>query len=333
MRTPYQLCRPSFRCFMVAAALLLLWSMPALVLPQEGKIKIGTESRAREITRERERYKASHPWVTEQQLDIVQWRFEHPGSSTEDYWNWKRNGHLPDHNHAPSNSAALDSRTTSQDELLAAVRQTGATLLKPADARGWGYVGYTRGNLSDPRSEEVRFSPGKDNPARVEKFLLVDNPFLFLAKGSDFTHQNTIEIPLGEHLTGQDLTRFYQVNNRFLRDVPFSTPASANSLPSLPKIENSNAMVITGARLANGEEVLTIFSLADLDRKSTRLNSSHLVISYAVFCLKKKRGPHRSAYPGQHLSPSPSTVSRALPGKRFFDVYDMIKFCFISFFF
>src|SRR2546426_4089251 len=27
----------------------------------------------------------------------------------------------------------------------------------------------------------------------------------------------------------------------------------------------------------------------DLDRKSTRLNSSHLVISYAVFCLKKKR--------------------------------------------
>src|SRR5256885_8674509 len=30
------------------------------------------------------------------------------------------------------------------------------------------------------------------------------------------------------------------------------------------------------------------------DRKSTRLNSSHLVISYAVFCLKKKsKKPHR----------------------------------------
>src|SRR5256885_13043685 len=28
----------------------------------------------------------------------------------------------------------------------------------------------------------------------------------------------------------------------------------------------------------------------DADRKSTRLNSSHLVISYAVFCLIKKRG-------------------------------------------
>src|SRR5256885_11871243 len=29
-------------------------------------------------------------------------------------------------------------------------------------------------------------------------------------------------------------------------------------------------------------------SRAWIDRKSTRLNSSHLVISYAVFCLKKK---------------------------------------------
>src|SRR5256885_3497249 len=28
---------------------------------------------------------------------------------------------------------------------------------------------------------------------------------------------------------------------------------------------------------------------AAVDRKSTRLNSSHLVISYAVFCLKKKK--------------------------------------------
>src|SRR5690625_5915891 len=28
---------------------------------------------------------------------------------------------------------------------------------------------------------------------------------------------------------------------------------------------------------------------SDLDRKSTRLNSSHVAISYAVFCLKKKK--------------------------------------------
>src|SRR2546426_4336170 len=33
--------------------------------------------------------------------------------------------------------------------------------------------------------------------------------------------------------------------------------------------------------------------LRGLDRKSTRLNSSHLVISYAVFCLKKKKKKSR----------------------------------------
>src|SRR5260221_7963646 len=32
------------------------------------------------------------------------------------------------------------------------------------------------------------------------------------------------------------------------------------------------------------------------DRKSTRLNSSHTVISYAVFCLKKKKKNRRSSH-------------------------------------
>src|SRR6266508_4703242 len=32
--------------------------------------------------------------------------------------------------------------------------------------------------------------------------------------------------------------------------------------------------------------------LAPRDRKSTRLNSSHVAISYAVFCLKKKKPHH-----------------------------------------
>src|SRR5438034_8450736 len=31
------------------------------------------------------------------------------------------------------------------------------------------------------------------------------------------------------------------------------------------------------------------FGIRERDRKSTRLNSSHTVISYAVFCLKKKK--------------------------------------------
>src|SRR2546430_11349566 len=36
-----------------------------------------------------------------------------------------------------------------------------------------------------------------------------------------------------------------------------------------------------------------VFRVLDGDRKSTRLNSSHSQISYAVFCLKKKKRPTR----------------------------------------
>src|SRR5688500_20211051 len=49
--------------------------------------------------------------------------------------------------------------------------------------------------------------------------------------------------------------------------------------------------VSASGRLDHHSEYGTFFSprVSALDRKSTRLNSSHLVISYAVFCLKKKK--------------------------------------------
>src|SRR5437764_8257558 len=45
------------------------------------------------------------------------------------------------------------------------------------------------------------------------------------------------------------------------------------------------------SRLETGSAVIN----STLDRKSTRLNSSHRCISYAVFCLKKKNGTIMSA--------------------------------------
>src|SRR5258705_2466945 len=38
------------------------------------------------------------------------------------------------------------------------------------------------------------------------------------------------------------------------------------------------------------------------DRKSTRLNSSHLGISYAVFCLQKKKAPSKRTTSARHSS-------------------------------
>src|SRR5260221_6357844 len=48
-----------------------------------------------------------------------------------------------------------------------------------------------------------------------------------------------------------------------------------------------------------------INSLAHMwgDRKSTRLNSSHTVISYAVFCLKKKKSEHAPLCDREALQP------------------------------
>src|SRR5689334_24561091 len=56
-----------------------------------------------------------------------------------------------------------------------------------------------------------------------------------------------------------------------------------------------------GLRAAHGGEAVVVLGVED--RKSTRLNSSHSSISYAVFCLKKKTGiapahtlPYKTAY-------------------------------------
>src|SRR5256885_9155992 len=60
-----------------------------------------------------------------------------------------------------------------------------------------------------------------------------------------------------------------------------------------------NLLVVVGLDVPAGEELVDaipdpqVIAVLQperrLDRKSTRLNSSHLVISYAVFCLKKKK--------------------------------------------
>src|SRR5256885_13113629 len=47
-----------------------------------------------------------------------------------------------------------------------------------------------------------------------------------------------------------------------------------------------------------------------IDRKSTRLNSSHLVISYAVFCLKKKK--RQTAYPSILITRTPLSLHNFL---------------------
>src|SRR5438309_3580568 len=58
------------------------------------------------------------------------------------------------------------------------------------------------------------------------------------------------------------------------------------------KNKKSHVARVLGEALAEVKPLLrdrATITAADIDRKSTRLNSSHSSISYAVFCLKKKK--------------------------------------------
>src|ERR1035438_7460838 len=78
--------------------------------------------------------------------------------------------------------------------------------------------------------------------------------------------------------------------------LPASAPTSCPAYPFTPPTRASTAGSIR------------------LDRKSTRLNSSHLGISYAVFCLEKKNTQFNA---GLHLlGPAPPHNAAAAPPRR-----------------
>src|SRR5205807_10263243 len=79
----------------------------------------------------------------------------------------------------------------------------------------------------------------------------------------------------------------------------FHLPGCLSDLHSFPTRRSSDLLVISGGHSSIydvRDRVITMLNRTRddaigetfEDRKSTRLNSSHLVISYAVFCLKKK---------------------------------------------
>src|SRR5688572_31286612 len=65
--------------------------------------------------------------------------------------------------------------------------------------------------------------------------------------------------------------------------------------PPRPLQQGSFAAFFDVARCpSSAEEGPILLGTHLLDRKSTRLNSSHSQISYAVFCLKKKKKKHKN---------------------------------------
>src|SRR5256885_9767957 len=66
---------------------------------------------------------------------------------------------------------------------------------------------------------------------------------------------------------------------------PYTTLFRSIELHRLRRVRMLGAVVALDAL----HHLVARLPLQPVDRKSTRLNSSHLVISYAVFCLKKKK--------------------------------------------
>src|SRR2546426_8303949 len=111
--------------------------------------------------------------------------------------------------------------------------------------------------------------------------------------------QQSVEILIGKLLTDEELREAFEQNPQgvlvwLLRQ---GLQLSRLEMEALQSIKPSDL---------NG--------LADMidrrqDRKSTRLNSSHLVISYAVFCLKKKTSARRrspASSRGRSAPPTPA---------------------------
>src|SRR3712207_7359883 len=86
---------------------------------------------------------------------------------------------------------------------------------------------------------------------------------------------------------------------------PYTTLFRSHAMASLPPRQRTALLLhyfcdLPFAQVADvmGAPEPTVKSLArrGIDRKSTRLNSSHANISYAVFCLKKKKEVQKAMY-------------------------------------
>src|SRR5256886_16651555 len=96
-----------------------------------------------------------------------------------------------------------------------------------------------------------------------------------------------------------------------ITDNSASIPEATIALSSADRTTSGLFEAIEGARTqsddatarhpAKQSDLLALISKVGVDRKSTRLNSSHSQISYAVFCLKKKK--HHPTSPTAHTGP------------------------------
>src|SRR2546421_5373982 len=88
---------------------------------------------------------------------------------------------------------------------------------------------------------------------------------------------------------------FFFFNDTATTEIYTLSLHDALPISDLPKTRSGKIMRRLLKDIAAGRALGDVTTLADADRKSTRLNSSHDQISYAVFCLKKKKKQDKPA--------------------------------------
>src|SRR5258708_32076842 len=78
--------------------------------------------------------------------------------------------------------------------------------------------------------------------------------------------------------------------------LPISSSARTVTVPEVPATLGEGKPLTAKVTAAPGLTTIDPDDAPVRDRKSTRLNSSHQIISYAVFCLKKKRNDTARVY-------------------------------------
>src|SRR5258708_13793263 len=122
--------------------------------------------------------------------------------------------------------------------------------------------------------------------------------------GDERTRADRVNAFVGSPVERVEDLRFLRGRGQYVDDVPAASVLHAAVLRSsvahgrVRRIDAGRARALPGVHA-----VITAAEIGPEDRKSTRLNSSHQIISYAVFCLKKKNAEslpaHRSSGPTQ----------------------------------
>src|SRR5690554_3326878 len=185
----------------------------------------------------------------------------------------------------------LDRLNPTDIESITVLKDASAAIYGAQAANGVILITTKRGNIGAPEVT-AEFNQGWAMPTMLPKMADARTNATMLNEISHYNGQPAIYSAeeIQQFGDGSDIWR-YPNTDWFEETLKPSTQQRTGNLSVRGGSDNMNYFVSVGGNFQDGIYInsATNYSQANLDRKSTRLNSSHVRISYAVFCLKKKK--------------------------------------------